>query len=73
MGSRRKRTIRYILAGAAILVAVIVFLFIVLQSKDVDMPNDNATPEQVVDGRGTPKLVLLVGAQFAGVSVAHLR
>lgn len=73
MGSRRKRTIRYILAGAAILVAVIVFLFIVLQSKDVDMPNDNATPEQVVDGRGTHQLELLVCAQFAVVSVAHLR
>ncbi len=49
MGSRRKRTIRYTLAGAAILVAGIVFLFIALQSKDVDMPNDNATPAQVVD------------------------
>lgn len=42
MGSRRKRTIRYILAAAAILIAIIVFIVIALQSKDIDMPHSNA-------------------------------
>ncbi len=48
MESRRKRALAPALGAAAIMVAIIVFLLLVLPSDDVDMPGDNATPEQVV-------------------------
>lgn len=48
MDSRRSRALAPLLGAAAILVTVVVFLLLALQSKNVDMPGDDATPEQVV-------------------------
>lgn len=47
MESRRRRTFAPLLGAAAIIVAIVVSLLLILQSKDVDMPQDDATPEQV--------------------------
>ncbi len=50
MERHRKRALAPLLGALAIImVAVVVLLLLVLQSKDVDMPGDDATPEQVVN------------------------
>ncbi len=48
MENKPKRFMAPLLGVAAILVAVAIYLMVTMPSKDVDMPADDASPEQVV-------------------------
>lgn len=48
MENRRRKSVAPLLGAVAIVLAVVVYLLLTLQPKDVDMPGDDASPEQVV-------------------------